>query len=235
MTSRDCLPANGSDAKRVEHALDELAGGGDLALVAAVAFGDPLPVGADPGAGVAALHRLDRGPADQPGPLLGDPPAVHGDVGLPVARGQTGPAGQLSRSVEPAHIADLGAEDRAHGRADAGDGLHRGVARVVAQPVAGKLAEGVDLDVDVCDEPQAGVHPGAHRRRQPHRIQKLTALGAGQVGHGDRHPGAGQDRMHLALEAGAQPDELRPVPDEFAQFPAGRRGDPRLGESPETV
>src|SRR5659263_273226 len=98
MTSRNCLPSNGSDAKRVEHALDELAGGGDLALVAAAAFGDPLPVGADPGAGAAALHRLDRGPANQPGPLLGDPPTVHGGGGFPVARGQTGPTGQLRRS-----------------------------------------------------------------------------------------------------------------------------------------
>jgi hypothetical protein len=178
MTSRNCLPSNGSDAKRVEHALDELAGGGDLALVAAAAFGDPLPVGADPGAGAAALHRLDRGPANQPGPLLGDPPTVHGGGGFPVARGQTGPTGQLRRSAEPAHIADLGDEDRAQGRAHAGDGLHRGVARVVAQPVAGKLAEGVDLDVDVCDEPQAGAHPDAHRRRQPNEIQDLTALGA---------------------------------------------------------
>ena len=58
---------------------------------------------------------------------------------------------------KPAHIADLGDGDRAQGQAHAGDGLHRGVARVVP----------------------------------------------------------------LALEAGAQPDELRPVPDEFAKFPAG--------------
>ena len=41
------------------------------------------------------LHRLDRGPADQPGALLGDPPAVHGGVGLVVLRGQPGPGGQL--------------------------------------------------------------------------------------------------------------------------------------------
>src|SRR5450759_1831620 len=47
-----------------------------------------------------------------------------------------------------------------------------------------------------------------------------------QVGPGDRHPGAGQNRMHLALEAGAQPDKLRPVPDEFAQFPGWPTGRP---------
>src|SRR5664280_1311217 len=59
MTSRNCLPSNGSDAKRVEHALDELAGGGDLALVASAAFGDPLPVGADPGTGAAARELVE--------------------------------------------------------------------------------------------------------------------------------------------------------------------------------
>ena len=41
----------------------------------------------------------DRGGA-APGPLLGDPPTVHGGGGLPVARGQTGPTGQLRRSAE---------------------------------------------------------------------------------------------------------------------------------------
>ena len=41
----------------------------------------------------------DRGGA-APGPRLGDPPTVHGGGGLPVARGQTGPTGQLRRSAE---------------------------------------------------------------------------------------------------------------------------------------
>ena len=45
--------------------------------------------------GPDALHGLDRGPADQPAALLGDPAAVHGGVGLVVLRGQPRPRRQL--------------------------------------------------------------------------------------------------------------------------------------------
>src|SRR5664280_445149 len=100
MTSRNCLPSNGSDAKRVEHALDELAGGGDLALVAAAAFGDPLPVGADQGAGAAALtasiaaQRTSRDPC-----LVIRPPCT---VGGSPSRGPGWFAGPRSRRCSAA-------------------------------------------------------------------------------------------------------------------------------------
>jgi hypothetical protein len=42
-------PANVMIAERVEHALDELAGGGDLGLVAAAALGDLVTECANPG------------------------------------------------------------------------------------------------------------------------------------------------------------------------------------------
>jgi len=63
-----------------------------------------------PGRGVRPDHldRLDRGPAHQPGALLGDPAAVHVGVGLVMLGSQPGPAGQLRRRREPGHLADLG-------------------------------------------------------------------------------------------------------------------------------
>ena len=75
---------------------------------------DPVVPGQD-------LHRLDRGPADQPGALLGDPAAVHVGVGLVVLGGQPGPAGQLRGAGEPGDVTDLGDEHRAQDRPDPGD------------------------------------------------------------------------------------------------------------------
>jgi hypothetical protein len=97
---------------------------------------DPVPQRADPGGLGQDLHRLHRGPADQPGALLGDPAAVHVGVGLVVARGQPGPAGQLLRAGEAVHVTDLGGEHGSQRRADAGDGQDRGVSGVGGQPAA---------------------------------------------------------------------------------------------------
>ena len=65
----------------IEDQFDQLPGSGDGADVAASARRDPLPHRRKPGAFLGPLHRFDRGPADQPASLLGDPAAVHGGVG----------------------------------------------------------------------------------------------------------------------------------------------------------
>jgi hypothetical protein len=74
-------------------------------------------------------------------------------VGLAVSRGEPGPAGQFVGAGEPLDVADLGDEHRAQGRADTGDRLHRDVARILGQSVAGKVREDVDLEVDHLHDP----------------------------------------------------------------------------------
>ena len=54
------------------------------------------------------LDRLDGGPADQPGALLGDPAAVHVGVGLVMFGCQPGPTGELFGPGEPVDVTDLG-------------------------------------------------------------------------------------------------------------------------------
>ena len=122
-------------AQRVEDVLDLLAGGRDRADVAASASRDPVAQGTDPGMCADAFDRLHRGPPDQPGTLLGDPPPAHVRVGLVVLGSQPGPARQLGSAAEPGHLADLGEEHRTQDRPDAGDLLDRDIARVGAQPV----------------------------------------------------------------------------------------------------
>jgi hypothetical protein len=62
---------------------------------------------------------------------LGDPAAVHGGVGLVVAWGQPGPAGQLRGSGEATDVADLGDEHRGQDRPDPVDLLDCPVTRIV--------------------------------------------------------------------------------------------------------
>ena len=94
-------PTNMVVTQRVEDALDQHTGGGDLGLVAAAAFGDLVAEGTQPGVRSDPLYRLDRRPPHQLVALFGDPPAVHPGVGLVVAGGQPRPAGQLLGPVEP--------------------------------------------------------------------------------------------------------------------------------------
>jgi len=95
---------------------------------------------------------------------LGDPATVHGGVGLAVARGQPGPAGQLRGAGEPGDVTDLGDEHRREHRADPGNGLDRGVAGIGAQSPGDEVGEQPDLELEVLDQPQLGVHPGPRRR-----------------------------------------------------------------------
>ena len=115
-------------AQAEEDQHDQLAGRCHDTDVAAPAF--PDPVAGLPEAGVTALHGLDRGPADQPRALFGDPAAMHGSVGLAMLRVQPGPAGQLRRPREPSDLADLGDEHRRQDGPDPGNGLDREIARV---------------------------------------------------------------------------------------------------------
>ena len=87
-------------AQGVEDELQLAPSGGDAADVAAAAVGDPLPQHPGRGARGDGLDRLDRGPADQAGALLGDPSAVDVGVGLMVLGSQPGPAGQLGAEAK---------------------------------------------------------------------------------------------------------------------------------------
>ena len=69
-------------AQRVEDELQLAPGSRDAADVAATAVGDPLPQHPDRRACRDAFDRLDRGPTDQTGALLGDPSPVDVGVGL---------------------------------------------------------------------------------------------------------------------------------------------------------
>src|SRR3954467_1057537 len=84
---------------------------------------------------------------------LGDPAAVHGGVGLVMARSQPGPRGQLPRAREAGDVADLGDEHRPEQRPDHRDLLDRAIAGISAQPVGDQPAEGVDLEVQQLDPP----------------------------------------------------------------------------------
>jgi len=74
---------------------DQLASRGHDTDVTAAALFDPVACLPETGMRAEVLHCFDRGPADQPRALFGDPPAVHGGVGLAVSRGQPSPASQL--------------------------------------------------------------------------------------------------------------------------------------------
>ena len=140
-------------AQGVEDEFELPAGGRDHPDVAAPTVPDPVP---DPAhhAGLGQdLHGLDRGPADQPGTLLGDPPAVHVLVGLVVLGRQPGPAGQLLGPREPVHVTDLGHEHRPQDRADTGDGLHRDEPGIAGQPGPDLPGERVDLEIQGGDDP----------------------------------------------------------------------------------
>jgi len=73
-------------------------------------------------------------------------------IGLVVLGRQPGPAGQLRRSGEPTHLADLGNEHRREHRTDTGELLHRGVSRMGNQLPADQPGEQVDLLVQVVDQ-----------------------------------------------------------------------------------
>ena len=66
--------------------------------------------------------------------------------------------------------------------------------------------------------------------RQPDPRQLLAPGHAEQVRDRDQHPGLGEHRVHLSLQAPAQHDQLGAVAHQLAQLPGGRRGDPRLGQ-----
>ena len=131
----------------VEHQCDQVAGGGDHADVAAPPRADPIAALPEAGVRGHALHGLDRGPAHQPGTLLGDPATMDGGVGLMVFRGQPGPRRQLLRRAETGDVADLGDEHRPEQRPDTGDLLDRGVAGIGAESSGDQPGEGVDLEV----------------------------------------------------------------------------------------
>src|SRR4029453_4732332 len=98
--------------------LGQLAGGGHDADVASAAGTDLVAELAQGGVRADPLDGLDRGPADQPAALFGDPSAVHGGFGLVVFGGQPGPAGQVRGPVEAGDVADLGDEHGGQDRPD---------------------------------------------------------------------------------------------------------------------
>jgi hypothetical protein len=118
-------------AEGVVDQLDQLARSCHGADVAAAAGRDPIAVGSEPGVGAEALHGLDRGPADQPAALFGDPATAHGRVGLVMLWRQPRLAGQLCRAAEAVDIADLGDKHCGEHRAHTGNGLHCGIAEIL--------------------------------------------------------------------------------------------------------
>ena len=104
----------------VEDQFELSSGGGDHSDVAAAPLAHLIADAADHAGVGQDLDGLDRGPANQPGILFGDPTAVHVLVGLVVLGCQSGPAGQ-----EAVHAPDLGDEHCSQDRTDPRDGLHR--------------------------------------------------------------------------------------------------------------
>src|SRR6187397_2888448 len=88
-------------------------------------------LGTEAAAAAATSHLRDRA-------------AVHRGVGLAMPRGQPGPAAQLLRPGEPAHVADLGDEHRGERRADPADLLDHPVAAMPGEPARDHLPEQVD-------------------------------------------------------------------------------------------
>jgi hypothetical protein len=58
----------------------------------------------------------------------------------------------------------------------------------------------------------------------------LLAGGTEQIGHQDLHPAGGEHRVDLTLPRSSATPQLRPMPDQLAQLPGARRGDPGLRE-----
>ncbi len=121
------------------------------------------------------LDRLHRGPADQPGALLGDPAPAHLGVGLVVLGGHPGPAAQLLGGAEAVHVADLGDEHRAEDRADPRDLSAPRIAGVADQPSTDDAGEHVDLEVQVLDQPAQRDGPGPGTGRAAGRVSRRSS------------------------------------------------------------
>ncbi len=73
-------------------------------------------------------------------------------------------------------------------------------------------------------------HLPRERLAQLQAVQPGAAPGAEDAGAGDRDAEPGQDGMDLVLAAGADADQLLPVPGQLPQLAHLPRGDPRLGQ-----
>jgi hypothetical protein len=133
-----------------------------------------------------------------------------------VPRRQARPAAQRAGGREPGDVTDLGDEHRGEHRADPRNRLDGGVAGVGAQTSGDEVGEQSDLELEVLDQPQLGVHPSPRRRWQCDPLQQLVALNSEQIAHRDCHPGTGEDGVDLALQVGLDPDQLGAVADQLA-------------------
>ena len=90
----------------------------------------------------------------------------------------------------------------------------------------------VDLAVVALDQVAQRLDPVDVLVAETQIIEPLLAAGLpDRVQLGD-HPFFAQRLMHLGLQPGAQPGELRPVADRLAQLAHLRWGDPRLRQPP---
>jgi len=96
-------------------------------------------------------------------------------------------------------VTDLRDEHRTEQRADARDGLHRGVARIAGQARLDQPGGHLDLEVEQVDDPAQRGDPGGVGRGQVQAVQQVGAGHAEQVTHRHRHAALGQDRVDLGL------------------------------------
>jgi hypothetical protein len=130
---------------------------------------------------------------------------------------------------EPVDVADLRDEDCREYRSDTGYGLDRAEPAMPGQGDAQRSGDRADLEVNRVDQPQQRVDPQPIRGIQRGLGEELPAADTEQVRHGQVQALLGQDRVRRGLHRAAPGDQLRPVPDQLAQFPHRRRRDPRLG------
>jgi hypothetical protein len=87
-----------------------------------------------------------------------------------------------------------------------------------------------DLPAEVVDQPQVGGEPGCGDRRQGQGLERCSARAPEQIGCWHRDPRVCADRVDLALEPRADPDEGCPHPDQPAELADLGWRDPRLGQ-----
>ena len=104
-------------------------------------------------------------------------------------------SGRVNRSMSPISATSYGGQ----GRADPGDLLHRGIARVGREPAPHHAGDMVDLEIEQVHHPAQRPDPGRIGRREVQPVQQRGALDAEQVTHRHLHPALGQHRMDLGL------------------------------------
>jgi hypothetical protein len=156
-------------------------------------------------------------------------PVPDGQVRAAHGRGQPGPGGQLARAAEPGDVADLSHHDQRGELPDAGQRPEHLDPRVGDGSLVQLAVDPVDHRRQGVDDRQAvGDDLPRYRGQDPARPASRGPARSSSWRTG--RSVVGGDRVDPVAQLGAEADQADPVPDQRAELPDVRRGDPRLGQ-----